>query len=603
MLWLLLLLGALEAATLKVEGVNESLLVYVDGHLQGRCPLVLDLGDGRYALEFKKEEWQVASVRYGLAVAGQSKGKLTVDWVRETVDVVWAEDLVAAKQAEQARLEEQRRAEDAARRAEQARLEAAQEQKRLAAEEAAKAEAKGRYMPHREVGVAAMKEGDRRTALQAFRASREAGDDDARIKALIAKLEGEMGSVRLRITGAKSGVPLEISLDTPEGEPFEPSSQSRGRWTFVDVPIDVPIELRVSGPGYPSVVVAVDPLSSGQRADANAELAFFGQATLVLTDLPDTIRVTVTDPAASHAASQPGELRVTAGPLTIALDGPSGQREISVEVEDGSTTTFAVMEKMPGAMVLEGLPAGCSLALVEAPEGSTLSRAETDRGDVRQVQGGVGIAAPLRLEGLLPGDHELAIDHPVLGSTSLRFAPVPGETSHLAILWETMSGATAVKAAREDWERRLALSKEVPRSSKLGWIAAGGTAAVAATSALFGVQALGARSDLRSNEASYTQALANDDGESAWSLYASQVDLKRSLRSNTAFSIGGLGITAACAGVSVVLFGQGKQQRSPVEAWDLWSLDASQPQPALEEDLDAPVEPEAAEPSTTPVEE
>lgn len=586
MLSLMLLLGTLQAATLKVEAVDGSLLVYAEGSLLGSTPIVLDLDDGRHPLEFKREEWQTASVRYGLLVSGESKGKMLVDWETEEVRVVWAEDIQAARDAERARIEAEKQAEidriefdrqmeEEALRVQQEQEQAAEDQQRILAEEASQAEAKRRYMPHREVGVAAMKDGDRRSALNAFRAAREAGDEDKRIRALVAKLEGEMASVRLQVTGARSGVPLTITLDTAEAEPFEPSGESRGRWTFEDVPAGVPVELRVSGPGYPSVLVTLEPIDAGERADATAKLSYLGNATLVLTDLPDDVRVTVTDPAGQHSPREPGELSVTAGSITVDLDGPSGVRQLALELDDGVSHLLAVKEKMPGAVVIEGLPAGTLLRLVTAPEGVELSSEGTAQDDVDQMQSGVGISDAVKLTSLLPGDYELSLFHPVLGSASMRFEPLPGETNNLVFLWETLSKAPQVKAARQDWESRLAVSKELPKPTKLGFAAVGGTVAVAAATAVLAGQFLGARSDLGRNDIQFDNALTEDDGQTAWDLYAQQVDLRQDMRSFGGISLGGLGVTAAGAGVSVVLLKRGRELRKPVEDWDLWSLGIS----------------------------
>jgi hypothetical protein len=589
MLALLFLVGALHAATLRVEAANEQVYVIVDGLGQGRTPLVLDLDDGRHAFEFKKEEWQVAAVRYSVLVDGETKGKMVVDWQTEEIKVVWAEDIVRAREAEQARIAAARQAEEDARRAEEAARRNAEEQRRILAEEAARAAAKERYMPHREVGVASMKEGDRRTALRAFREAVAVGDTDKRILALVQKLEGEIATVRVRVTGAKSGVPIQVTLDAEECEPFAHDSESRGRWIFEDVPAGVPLELRVSGPGYPGVMVPVPPLPAGQRKDLTAALEYFGSATLVLTDFPDNIRVTITDPAGEHSPREAGELAVTAGSIALELDGPSGVRQLELALADGDTMVFAVKDQMPGTVVLEGLPSGSEVALVDAPEGAKLSTTGTARDDQREVQDGVGIAAPLRLEGLLPGDYHVSIEHPVLGDTALRFSPLPGETSHQAILWETMSHATAVREARADWERRLALSKQVPKPTKLGWAAVGGTAALAAVSGVMGVRSLGLRADLDSNENSYNAALSDDDGQGAWDLYESQVQLQQSLRSSTGVTVGGLGLTAAGAGVSVVLLSKGRKLVKPVEDWDLWSLSATAPSIPAAPATDAPV--------------
>ncbi len=581
--WSLLLIGALQAATLKVEAVEGSVLVYVDGSLMGRTPIVLELDDGRHPMEFKREEWQVASVRYGLLVEGQTKGKMLVDWEAEEAKVAWAEDVIAAREAERARQEAAARAEqeriaferqleEEARRAEQERQRAAEEQARILEEQARLEAAKERYMPHREVGVAAMKQGDRRSALHAFRASREAGDEDKRIIALVQKLEGEMASLQVRVSGARSGVPLTISVDTDEGEPFEPSSQSRGRYDFADVPAGVPVTVTVSGPGYPSVVVPVPPLAAGSTGKAAAALQYFGNATLVLSDLPDSIRVTVVDPAGEHSPREAGELSVTAGVVKLTLDGPTGSREIEIELADGASEALAVQAQMPGAVVLEGLPAGTELAFGSAPEGAVLSRDATERDDIERTQQGVGIAPPLRLEGLLPGEYQLNLSHPVLGRATLGFAPVPGETDSVSVVWESMSQAPQVQAARQDWERRQAASKQLPTPTKLAFAAGGGTVAAAAATALLAGNYLGNRSDLQRNEKSFDSALAEDDGQTAWDLYASQVDLRRSVRSSGVMSLGGLGITAAGAGITVVLFGKGRALRQPVEDWDLYTL-------------------------------
>ncbi len=584
MLWLLILFGALQAATLKIEAAEGSLLVYVDGSQLGSTPIVLELDDGRHPLEFKREDWQVASVRYGLLVSGQTKGKMVVDWETEEVALVWAEDVVAAREAEKARIEAEKQAEqdridferqleEEARFAQEERERAAEEQRRILAEEARQAAAKERYMPHREVGVAAMKAGDRRTALHAFRAARDAGDEDKRIVALVAKLEGEMASLRVKVSGARYGVPLELTVDTDEAEPFGPSGESRGRWTFDDVPAGVPVTLRVSGPGYPTAVVPVPPLEAGTRGDASAKLEYLGTATLVLTDYPDAIRVTVRDPATEHSPREAGELAVTAGSLEVELDGPSGVRTLAIELADGATEQLAVKDQMPGAMVLEGLPAGTTLSFVTAPEGAALSKPGTARDDVDAVQHGVGISGPLRLEGLIPGDYELAMDHPVLGRATMRFSPLPGETSTLAILWETMSQAAQVKSARQDWEQRLAASQEVPKPMKLSLASGGATLAAAAATAVAGASYLGSRADLQRKENALDAALADDDGQTAWDLYEVKVGLQQSMRTTGAISLGGLGLTAAGAGVSIVLFGRGRQLKKPVEDWDLWSIE------------------------------
>lgn len=593
MLFLLtFLVASLQAATLRIEAVNDSVMILVNGSIEGRTPLTLQLEDGRYGLEFKKEEWQVASIRYGLLVSGQTKGKMLVDWEGEEVKVVWAEDIVRAREEEAARKEAERRAAEEAKRREEERLRAAEEQKRIAAEEAKEAAEREVYMKHREVGVAAMKTGDRRTALRAFRASRAAGDDDARVRKLVAKLEGEVGTVRARVTGAKRDKEFEVVLTSSEAEPWSPDKEQSGRFVFEDVPADVPLELRVTGHGYDAAVVPIEPFGAGKRHDATAQLSWRGFATLILTDWPDTIRVRVIDTSGEHQPENPGEFEVTTGSVTLSMDGPTGARELQFELEEGTTQAVPIKEQMPGAVVIEGLPSGTTLRLDEGPEGVTLSKAGVDRDDVDKEQSGVGIADPLRLEGLLPGSYTVSIWHPVLGGAEMRFDPVPGDTTHRSLLWETLSNAPAVKAARQDWEQRLAASKQVPKATKLSLIGGGSTLAVASATTIFGIRALQARSDIDRITVSYQQALADDDGETANSLYHRLVDSQQTKRSARAITIGGLALTATGASISVALFAKGRKAKAKVEDWNLYALPGLPATPAPE-----PVQP--TQPATT----
>ncbi len=633
--FLAFLVATLQAATLKIEAANDAVLVLVDGKIQGRTPMTLQLEDGRYGLEFKKEEWQVSSVRYGLLVSGQTKGKMLVDWQGEEVKLVWAEDLErireeraaaerARRDAEQRRIEEARAAEEEARRIEEEgrrieeehlrqaeeqrriaekeariaeeearrfeeeRLRQAEEQRRIAEEEAREAAERQIYMKHREVGVAAMKRGDRRTALRAFRASRDAGDDDARITKLIAKLEGEVGTVRARVNGAKSDQDFDLVLASGEGEPYSPDSKKGSRWIFEDVPADIPLELRVAGHGYDTATVAIEPFGAGRRADVTATLAWRGHATLVLTDWPDTIRVIVEDIGGQHQPDAPGELQVTTGPVTISLDGPSGSRKLELELAEGATHAVPVKQHMPGAIVVEGLPAGSTLHLVEGPEGSALSESGVPRDEVVKEQSGVGIAGPLRLDNLLPGSYTVSVLHPILGTLNLGLDPIPGETTQESVLWETMSQAPAVKAARQDWEQRLAASKLVPKATKLSFVGGATTLAAVGVTTVFGVQALRARTDLARVTDNYDQAIADDNGESAWTLFRNQVQHRQTLRTTGTITLGGLGLSVVGTGVTVTLWAKGRKAKTKVEDWDLYALPG---QPDTPTPAPAPAEP------------
>jgi hypothetical protein len=221
------------------------------------------------------------------------------------------------------------------------------------------------------------------------------------------------------------------------------------------------------------------------------------------------------------------------------------------------------------------------LVLLSGPEGAILPAAGVPREDVLREEDGVGLAGPLPLPGLLPGEYTVRVDHPALGQADLRFSPAPGDTREQVVLWQTLSGAAAVQAARLDWERRLAASKQVPKASRLALVGAGGTAVAAGVGALFGARALAARGEFEEADGQYRDALAADDDEAAWDRYAAAMERQDALRANGMVSLAGVGLTAAGAGLTVTLALKGHAAREKVEDWDLYALHApSAPTPA-----------------------
>jgi len=489
----------------------------------------------------------------------------------------------AERRAEEARRkaaaeEERRRAAEAARlRAEEeARARAEAEEKRKAAEEAARLRAeeerKAKFMPHREAGVAAMKDGDSRGALQEFRAAKAAGDDDERIAKLIEKIQREMGIVELTLTGAVRDPAPQVLLVPPLGEPFGPDATTPAGWRFGDVPAGVALTLRAGGAGYGKIEVPVEPVPARGKRQVKAELPWRGLGTLALTDFVPGMTVRITDAMGSTEPRAEGRLRLTAGPVKVHVEGPTGGRDLMVQLAENATETLSLKGQLPGAVRLTGLPAGTQVSLVVGPAGAVLPRRTSSRQVVTAEQAGVPIGDALLLEGLAPGDYKLALEHPVLGTGELRLRPVPGERSEESALWEAFSRAGDVREARADWERRLAESKKMPFATKLALGGAGVTAALAGTAAVFAVRAISAGAAVDDTTAAYEAAVDEQRAQDAWDLFSTQVDQTKSLRVARGLTFGTAGLTALGAGASVTFWFKGRADRPRVGAWDFWDL-------------------------------
>jgi len=524
----------------------------------------------------------------------------------------------ATRLAEQQRREEEaerKRTEEAERRAaaEEARRQAAEdrqlaEEQRLEEERARKATAekarKAKFMPFRNEGEAAMKAGDARLALRAYRKAVAAGDTDRDTAVKIRDIEAESGSVRLTVTGFETDQAATVTLDPPQGEPFEADTVYGTRYTFNDVPAGVALDLRAAGVGYEPLETTLDPIRAKRQARLAAELSWLGTATLDLADWPDDVEVTITDLGVKHQPTDQGALQVTAGRLVVALDGPSGKRQFLLTLEADATHTVSIRDELPGAVRLAGVPAGSSIGLASCPDGAKLSTTSVDRDADAQDQDGVAIAEPVLLQNLPPGAYTISVDHPILGTGRVSFQPEPGETTDASLVWESMSKAAAVRQARQDWERRHARSKKMPLATKAAIGTAGASLAVAGVTAARFAGSISDRSSLSDISDGYDQAMADGEYESAWDLFSQQTDMQDSLRSSNTFTVGGLGVTVAGLGISTTLYLRGRAKKNSVEDWDLWSLRglSSSPEPARPPERDE--EPEAVdEPEAEPAED
>ncbi len=497
----------------------------------------------------------------------------------------------ARRLAEQRRREEEaerRRAEEEERRlaAEEARRQA-EEERRLAAERGRKEEEerqrreeearRAKFMPFREKGDAAMKAGDSRAALRAYRESLAAGDDDPELRKTVRELEAGSASLRVTLSGIQQGAEPTVQIDPPQGEPFGADRVQGNRYDFGDVPAELALDPQVRGVGYQPLDATLEPLPPRRQSHEKAELTWLGTASLTLEDWPEGVKVIVTDLGAKHEPGEEGALQVTAGRLVVALDGPSGQRQFLLELEDGGSHSVAVRSELPGAVRLAGVPAGSRLSLAASPEGAKLSTTSVDRDARAEEQAGVPIAEPVLLQNLPPGPYTIAVDHPVLGSGKVSFEPEPGETRDASLVWESMSRAAAVRDAREDWERRKARSEQVPLAHWGALGSAGATVVAAGVSTAMLARSIGNRSDLASIDEGYQQALDDQDYETAWNLFTQRAAVQNDLRAANGVSLGGLGLTAAGLGITGTLYLRGRAEKRSVEAWDLWSLDAAAP--------------------------
>ncbi len=619
LLKLLLLVSALHAAQLKVVSTGDRLLVYVDGKLKGKTPIIVTVGDGRHKLMFKKAEYMAANITQVISVDQVTKGKLTVDWGAEKLDLVWAEDIIRAREAERAALAAAKQAEEDARlaaieaerqaREEEARLKAeakqrereAKEAAARAEEEAAEAARQAELSALREKGHAYVKAKDLHRAVAAYRVAKKAGDDDPRFLKLLKAIEQRLCSVRLTVQGIDSQHPPTILLAPPEGEPFPPDKSYRNSFIFRDVPAEQALVIRIGDPGYQRLELAVEPVERKAKERVSASLTWLGLGELLVSDWTEGVEVIIEDADQQHTPTEGGALQVTAGRQQILLSGPTGSHRFELEVAESESVALQVKPNLPGIVELTGLPAGSSLELLDGPEGSVLAQESVPREDPAEVDQGVPIASNLVLKGLLPGDHGVQVSHPNLGSHQLVLEPRPGERSEQSFSWEDMSAATAVKQARQDWEQRLAQSKLTPKATKLAWISTAASAAVLGATGFLTSRVIANKNDLDATTSAYNTALADQNAEDAWSLFAQKDEGRRSLRKVGIFAGASGAVGIAGATVSFVLFRRGKADRVQVEPWDFFSLPlvgaqtAKPAEPAAEE----AAEPEAAEDQAT----
>jgi len=357
--------------------------------------------------------------------------------------------------------------------------------------------------------------GRSRAAVLAYQRLVDLGGDDPGLEPLIESLREQLGRIRVTVETDRPA-PLRVEAILPEEGPAPAVLQPDGTWLVADVEPGAGATVRVRGTGIEPTERVSDPVSFGGETAVTLRPLWRGIGVLQLLNAPPTgVRVEVPGLDGWQPLEPDQGVRVTAGLVPVAIEGPLGRLEAPVDVPSDGRVRFDPTVWEPSSLRVSGAPAGADLQLflegIEPPMERAVRLPE--QGEV-DADWGVLVAPPLELSGLVGGVGSVVVQHAELGVIASELVLETGAANSLELDWRQMEGSASVRSRYLAWQAsRRAVVTETRTGVGVGLATAGGALALSAIA--WG--AAGA-SNARLKEAR-TQALAGTqhvDGPEGW---------------------------------------------------------------------------------------
>jgi hypothetical protein len=334
--------------------------------------------------------------------------------------------------------------------------------------------------------------GASRAAVRAYLQVIERGGTDPTVQTLIASLREQLGKVRITVETERPA-PLRVEVQV-EGEaaPGPAVLQPDGTWLAQDLEPGASATIVVRGTGVDEARVAAAPVGAGGETAVTVRPAWRGIGLVqLLSPPPEGVRVEVPTLDGWQAVAGEQGVRVTAGVVPVAVEGPHGRIETIIEVPADGRTRFDPSSWEPTSLTVSGAPAGAALQLflegVEPPMERTVALPATGNVD---PEWGIRLAEPTELTGLVGGVGSLVMQHPELGLAVSELVLETGSPNGLELDWRQLEGSAVVRSRYLAWQEARGTILEETRAglaiglatvggglvlSAIAWAAAGGS--------------------------------------------------------------------------------------------------------------------------------
>jgi len=429
---------------------------------------------------------------------------------------------------------------------------------------------------YRLLGDAARCEQRARAAVLAYREYVRRGGGEPAVLEVLEGLARSLSTLHVTVRLDDPDVVPRLQVDL-RGERVEPAFQNSAFGTatagFADLPVAAPVRLVVAGRGLQAEVHDLTPLAAGEERKLEVAPKTVGLGTVTIGEHdPDSLTVEVRSPDEVVVVG-PGDSRtVTAGPIEVAVTSNLGTVVLPLTVPRRGTERFEPAERLPTALTIRGLPAGCLVRVFVYRDAEAQieqrRRPPPDLGAI-DLGSGLRIAPPQRIDSLLGGAAGVWVEHPVLGQLSYEQQLEPGAENGSVFDAAQMPGARTVGTAWQGWRQG---SEALQRKRR------GGAAASAIVGGLMmagGGAALGL-SQVAANARIRPEVTWRMLEEAGLPHERSRAEAERLERQQEALLWGGVGaISVGVGGISISL-GLGAKARAAAKDtgdWDPWATE------------------------------
>jgi tetratricopeptide (TPR) repeat protein len=302
-----------------------------------------------------------------------------------------------------------------------------------------------------------------RLALLDYRRYLKLAGKEPSVHRLVERLAPRFGIVVVAVKApgeARGELKARLTWDNEESG-YEPMKD--GRWRFRDLPIDIPLEVRVSGLGLKPTMLTVEPLAAAEIRDLSVEPEWLGLATINVVDYPPELASTLLVTEDRELAVGPGsKSRVTAAGLSAIVQNEFGNTTTHLEVTPDQEINFDPKLHLPSRLAVSGLPAGAAVSVTvttddggKVPSSSVLP---AERGLIDEKTG-VRLAPPHNFDSLTGGIGTLHVFHPVLGESQVDVVLEGGALNASTFAWKPLPGVEKVSVAYKKWQQAEARAR------------------------------------------------------------------------------------------------------------------------------------------------
>lgn len=211
---------------------------------------------------------------------------------------------------------------------------------------------------HRVLGDAFRCLGSAREAVLAYRRYLDGGGDPDEVVELVATLRERLGRLRV-VVRTERPAPVRVSVQPLAEDPVAATMQPDGTWLIEDLEPGTEPTVTVRGTGVQETKQGSRSIPRGGEVELVVVPRWMGIGVLELTGPPPegaSVEVLETDGWAPLPAGK--SRRVTAGAVAVAVVGPQGRVETTVQVPADAPASFDPAPWVPTRLTVRGVPAG-----------------------------------------------------------------------------------------------------------------------------------------------------------------------------------------------------------------------------------------------------